>query len=194
MRKDHFAPFEGCGSHRKYLSLISHPHLSRPLAIHPPIPMSRYLCRAGLAIASAVTLSAAATRGASDPSSVGLLSPAAYRATPGHLALARAHPSLGANLDALLTPEAFLLNAAHALAVATLRIRPVSTESICLFRRGGRGWAQRAWPFQFALVLHDTVDACFEDALNALACLVAECPSDPRPRLAAAEGRESGWQ
>ncbi|CAN6203565.1 unnamed protein product [Urochloa humidicola] len=152
--------------------------------------MSRYLRRAALAAA----LSAAAMRSASgDDRSADFPPPPAYRAAPGHLGLAaRAHPSLV--LSALLTPEFFLLDAAHALAAAGLRAGPVvSAEAVRQFRRDGRLAAavaadgpEEARGWRFAVALHNAEEGRFDDALGELARLAAERPSEARPRLAAA--------
>ncbi|CAL5089725.1 unnamed protein product [Urochloa decumbens] len=153
--------------------------------------MSRYLRRAALATAAAAALSAAAMRSASDDPTAGRLPPPpAYCAAPGHLGLARAHPSLAA----LLTPESFLLDAAHALAAAALRAGPVvSAEAVRQFRRDGRLEAaiaadgpEEAPRWRLAVALHDAEEGRFDDALGELARLAAERPSDARPRLAAA--------
>nr|CAB3456249.1 unnamed protein product [Digitaria exilis] len=161
--------------------------------------MSRNLRRAALAASSAAAaLAAAAMPSASSPgSNASLLSSSAYRAAPGHLGLARAHPSLGRDLAALLTPEAFLLDATHALAAAALCARPLPGDKLRLMRRVPRGAAvvaehlaelrpESSWDLRLRMALAHAEDGRFDDALHALARLAAERPSDPGARLSAA--------
>ncbi|KAF8690626.1 hypothetical protein HU200_040997 [Digitaria exilis] len=160
--------------------------------------MSRNLRRAVLAASAAAALAAAWMPSASSPgSNASLLSSSAYRAAPGHLGLARAHPSLGRDLAALLTPDAFLLDATHALAAAALCARPFPGENLRLMRRDPRGAAvvaehlaelrpESAWDLRLRLPLAHAEDGRFDDALQARARLAAERPSDPGARLSAA--------
>ncbi|TVU39719.1 hypothetical protein EJB05_13157, partial [Eragrostis curvula] len=147
--------------------------------------MSRYLRRAAVAAAAAVALSAAAVGDASDrslSSSFGLLSSSpAHAAATGHLGLTRSHPDLR-GLDALLTSKAFLLDATHALACAALRDQPLSGEDIRVFCHGD--FASKL--IAKAEAEHGADEGRFDDALDALALIAAERPSDPRPRLSAA--------
>ncbi|KAF8731714.1 hypothetical protein HU200_015645 [Digitaria exilis] len=154
------------------------------------------------AAASAAALSAAAMRSASKPSSdadacyASLLSSPAYRAAPGHLGLARSHPSLLGrdDLAALLTPEAFLLDATHALAAAALCARQISGEWLRQMRCDpgraaefmDRVGPDVVWSYRVGRALYDAKDGRFDDALDAFARLAAERPCDPGPPLTAA--------
>ncbi|TVU33937.1 hypothetical protein EJB05_15753, partial [Eragrostis curvula] len=81
--------------------------------------MSRLLDRAALSVAAA--LGSAYRTG---PFS-GLFLASASPSAAGHLGLVRTRPAL-LDLNRLLTPEAFLLDATHALGAAALRHKPFS--------------------------------------------------------------------
>ncbi|TVU39726.1 hypothetical protein EJB05_13164, partial [Eragrostis curvula] len=160
--------------------------------------MSRYLRRAAVAAAAAVALSAAAMGGASDrslSSSFSLLSSSPAHA-PGHLSLARNHPELR-GLDALLTSKSFLLDATHALSAAALRSQPLSRQVVAKLRledvakafladMESKEGPDKALRLRIQVALVAAEDGRFDDALDALALIAAERPSDPRPRLSAA--------
>jgi tetratricopeptide (TPR) repeat protein len=115
--------------------------------------------------------------------------PPAYTTAPGHLGLARDRRVLGG----LLTPEALFLDATHALAAGALSTKPFSGEMIRQLRDDARdiiaeepdGKAEEVRELRLDLALVDAEDGRFEDALDALARLAAERPSDPRPRICA---------
>jgi tetratricopeptide (TPR) repeat protein len=156
--------------------------------------MSRLLRRAALATTAAAAV-AAAMRDPSQPQPFTgrFLGPSsAYDAAKGHLGLARAHQKGLPELNALLTPEAFLLDSAHALGAGAIRFSPLSGEQgrVMLddareaIESGGEVEATQELRLKMALVYAE--DGRFEDALDDLARLAAERQSDPRPRLCAA--------
>ncbi|CAL4949416.1 unnamed protein product [Urochloa decumbens] len=111
---------------------------------------------------------------ASDPRPFsGLFLASASPPAAGHLGLTRARPGLR-DLDALLTREALLLDATHALVAAALRYKPHSgrvTQRVPEALRPG-GPEER---ILFALV--DAEDGRFDDALDALARIATGSPS-----------------
>nr|TKW14773.1 hypothetical protein SEVIR_5G188800v2 [Setaria viridis] len=96
----------------------------------------------------------------------GLLPAFSILSARGHLSLTRARPGLR-KLNALLTPEAFLLDAAHALGTAALRHRPISGRLTRMFRDLA--------PKLIAKSSVEDADRA-EAALNALAQIAAESP------------------
>ena len=161
--------------------------------------MSPLFRRATLGTAAVATLATTSARYSSVPRrplpSIFFGSPwtAAYDTAPGHLGLARAHRGLG-ELNSLLTPEALFLDATRALASGALSHKPFSGEMICQFHDKVRGIiakegsgrkAEVARELRLNLAIVDAEDGRFDDALDALARLAAERPSDPRPRICA---------
>ncbi|CAL4956349.1 unnamed protein product [Urochloa decumbens] len=111
---------------------------------------------------------------ASDPRPFsGLFLASASPPAAGHLGLTRARPGLR-DLDALLTREALLLDATHALVAAALRYKPHSGRVIQRVPEALRpgGPEER---ILFALV--DAEDGRFDDALDALARIATGSPS-----------------
>jgi len=106
----------------------------------------------------------------------------AFAAPPaaGHVVLARARPGLGS----LLTPEALLLDATHALGAAELRALPQTGRAnrvlhdvvapADLAKAEALGDASAAAVHRILIVLSDVEDGRFDDALPALARLAAE--------------------
>ncbi|CAM0904939.1 unnamed protein product [Alopecurus aequalis] len=160
--------------------------------------MSPLLRRATLATAAVATLYTMSARYSSYPrrplpSIFGSSSPSTYDTAPGHLGLARTHRGLS-ELNSLLTPEALFLDATHALASGALGHKPFSGEMIRQLRDEVRGLiakegsgskAEEVQEFVLNLALVDAEDGRFDDALDALARLAEERPSDPRPRICA---------
>ncbi|KAL6608053.1 hypothetical protein ACP70R_041116 [Stipagrostis hirtigluma subsp. patula] len=163
--------------------------------------MSRLLRRAALAAAAAGGLSSAASWNASAP--FGPLRVSASASSPskrdpndatGHLALVRAHPGLR-ELNAMLTPAAFLVDATHALLAGALRRTPLCPGEL----RDGRDFLsakilsaesdgdedQAVWA-RMDMALLDARDGRLEDALAELARVAAERPGHVPPRVYAA--------
>ncbi|KAL6608052.1 hypothetical protein ACP70R_041115 [Stipagrostis hirtigluma subsp. patula] len=164
--------------------------------------MSRFLRHAALAAAAAVGLSSAASWNASarpfgplqlsaSPSSPSELDP---NAATGHLALVRAHPGLR-ELNAMLTPAAFLVDATHALLAGALRRAPFYAGSVRYSRHvlsakilsaESDGDADQAAGFRIDMAILDARDCRLEDALAELARVAAERPGHGTPRVYAA--------
>ena len=110
----------------------------------------------------------------------GLFLASAAPPAAGHVGLARARPGLGS----LLTPEALLLDATHALGAAELRALPQTGRAnrvlhdvvapADLAKAEALGDARAAAVHRFLIVLSDVEDGRFDDALPALARLAAE--------------------
>ncbi|GJN12931.1 hypothetical protein PR202_ga31258 [Eleusine coracana subsp. coracana] len=110
---------------------------------------------------------------------------------PGHLGLVRARPALR-DLNALLAPESFLLDATHAVGATALRIRPFTGRVARLLRdvtgpqiiaeAEAQGDAEDAEFEHIFMALVDAKDGRLEDALARLA---TERPGT-RSRLVAA--------
>ncbi|CAO2179672.1 unnamed protein product [Urochloa humidicola] len=102
----------------------------------------------------------------------------------GHLGLARERPGLR-DLDRLLTPEALLLDATHALGAAALRNQPQSGRAnrllhdlvapMKLARAEAAGNAMAAVVQRVLMALLDVEDGRFPDALHALERHAAHC-------------------
>ncbi|XP_062208450.1 uncharacterized protein LOC133909940 [Phragmites australis] len=166
--------------------------------------MSRFLRRAALASAAAGGLSSAVSWNFSFPfaplrlSAFPSSSPSAHdpNAATGHIALVRAHPGLR-ELNAMLSPAAFLVDATQALLAGALRCAPIYpgtlrqardflTAQILSAESEGDAAAQQAASARINIALLDARDGRLEDALDALARLAAERPGDTAPRLYAA--------
>nr|TKW14775.1 hypothetical protein SEVIR_5G189000v2 [Setaria viridis] len=116
----------------------------------------------------------------------GLFLASASPPAAGHVGLVRARPGLGR----MLTPEALLLDATHALGAAELRDLPHTGRAnrelhdvitpADLARAEARGDAKAATVHRLLIVLLDVEDGLFDDALPALARLAGESYS---PRL-----------
>ncbi|CAO2177127.1 unnamed protein product [Urochloa humidicola] len=124
----------------------------------------------------------------------GLFLASAPPSTSGHLALVRSHPGL-LDLNSHFTPEAFLLDATHALGAAALRFQPFLGWKLRTLRdmapelhaaAAAVGDDEGAKVGRQFMALLDAEDGRFEDALDALARLAEERPYRPGPRLAAA--------
>lgn len=136
----------------------------------PGPTMSRFLRRAAIAAALGGILYAAAAT--------------------GHLALVRAHPELR-DLNALLTPRSFLIDATQAFLAAALRFVPSLPAELRLLRATvsskilsaeAKGDAEAANDGRLQLAAHDARDGRLEDALAAF----AQQPNDPVSPLMAA--------
>ncbi|CAO2203653.1 unnamed protein product [Urochloa humidicola] len=109
----------------------------------------------------------------------------------GHLGLLHSRPAL-LDLNSLFSPEAFLLDATHALGAATLRFQPFLGGNLRTLRdmapqlQAAAGDDEGAKVGRQFMALLDAEDGRFEDALDALARLAEERPYRPGPRLAAA--------
>ncbi|CAO2183817.1 unnamed protein product [Urochloa humidicola] len=124
----------------------------------------------------------------------GLFLASAPPSTSGHLALVRSHSNL-LDLNSHFTPEAFLLDATHALGAAALRFQPFLGGKLRTLRdiapklhaaAAAAGDDEGAKVGRQFMALLDADDGRFEDALDALARLAEERPYRPGPRLAAA--------
>ncbi|TVU33939.1 hypothetical protein EJB05_15755, partial [Eragrostis curvula] len=167
---------------------------SRDLTTHPPlrlqvqetVAMSRFLRRAAAAVAAALWTSYRprpfsgiflASTGPSAAGHLGLFFLFFERfgcyGEPGHLGLVRARPGLR-ELNALLAPEALLLDATHTLVAAALRLGPAAADTVVVASR------------RLTETIVDAADGRFDDALGALTRIAAEHPEDPAPRLQAA--------
>ncbi|CAL4949410.1 unnamed protein product [Urochloa decumbens] len=112
----------------------------------------------------------------------------------GHLGLVRSRPAL-LDLNSLFIPEAFLLDATHALGAAALRFQPFLGGNLRALRdmapqlqaaAAAAGDNEGAKVGRQFMALLDAEDGRFEDALDTLARLAEERPYRPGPRLAAA--------
>lgn len=164
--------------------------------------MSRFLLPAALAGAAAGGLFSAVSWGLSSPLPLSA-SPSSSPSTPvvpavatGHLALVRAHPGLR-ELNAMLTPASFFVDATQVLLVGALRYEPIHPATL----RYGRdfftsqilfaesvGHADAAAVHQtvnarIQLALLDARDGRFEDALYTMAHVAAEPTGNTASRL-----------
>ncbi|KAL6615223.1 hypothetical protein ACP70R_037493 [Stipagrostis hirtigluma subsp. patula] len=148
--------------------------------------MSRFLRAAGLAVSRAMGH-------ASNPRPFsGLFLASDVPSGAGQLGLIRARPGLR-DLNALLTPEAFLFDATHVLGAAALRVRPYTGGTVHQFRDiitpAAVAWAEAQGDADLAelqrvlMALVDAGDGRFEDALARLA---AERPDRHASRLCTA--------
>ncbi|KAF8730417.1 hypothetical protein HU200_016994 [Digitaria exilis] len=169
--------------------------------------MSRFLSPAALAGAAAGAFFSSVSWGFSSllPLSA---SPSSSPSTPvvpavatGHLALARAHPGLR-ELNAMLTPASFFVDATQALLSCALRVQPIHPATLpyardfftsqILFAESvghadaGAAAANQAVNARIQLALLDARDGRFEDALYAMARLAAEPTGNTASRLYAA--------
>ncbi|KAL6607977.1 hypothetical protein ACP70R_041040 [Stipagrostis hirtigluma subsp. patula] len=152
--------------------------------------MSRFLRRAALAASRAMGH-------ASNPRPFsGLFLASSFPSSAGgHLGLVRARPALR-DLNALLTPEAFLLDATNTLGAAALRVLPAGAGARHardvfgpkkIAEAEAQGDACHADALRMFIALDDVEDGRFQDALNALARLAAEgCGARCSSRLCAA--------
>ncbi|CAO2203650.1 unnamed protein product [Urochloa humidicola] len=122
----------------------------------------------------------------------GLFLASAPSSSSGHLGLVRSHPSL-LDLNSQFTPEAFVLDATHALGAAALRFQPFLGGKLRALRdmapqlqaaAVAAGDDEGAKVGRQFIALLDAEDGRFEDALDALARLAGERPYRPGPRLA----------
>ncbi|CAL4956360.1 unnamed protein product [Urochloa decumbens] len=166
--------------------------------------MSRFFRRAALAAAAAGGLTTAVVSWSLSSPLPLAASPACSPTTPaaaaatGHLALVRAHPGLG-ELGAMLTPASFLVDATQALLAGALRCTPFYPETL----RQGRAYLaaqiglsaelegdavseEEAASHRIHMALLDARDGDLAGALDAVAHLAAERPSDTTARLYAA--------
>ncbi|RCV25703.1 hypothetical protein SEVIR_5G188000v4 [Setaria viridis] len=166
--------------------------------------MSHFLRPAAVAAAAAGSLFSAVSCSPSSPLPLSA-SPSSSPTTPvgpaeatGHLALVRAHPGLR-ELNAMLTPASFLVDATQALLAGALRCAPfypgtlrqgrdflnaqiLSAESEC----HGDAAAGQVVPARIQVALLDARDGRLEDALDAMARLAAEHSGNTTARLYAA--------
>ncbi|KAK3160952.1 hypothetical protein QOZ80_1BG0069230 [Eleusine coracana subsp. coracana] len=160
--------------------------------------MSRFLRHAALAAAAAGGLSSVVSWTTSFPVPLfGFASASPSSPTPSpvatsaHLALVRAHPGLH-ELNAMLTPGAFLLDATQALLAAALRHAPFYPGTL----RGGRDFLaaqilaadkdddeELEASARINMAILDARDGDLEYALEALARIAAERPGLDSPRL-----------
>jgi len=112
-----------------------------------------------------------------------------------HLGLVRSRPGLLLDLNSLFTPEAFLLDATHALAAAALREQPFLGWRARTLREmapklqaaaAAAGDHEGVKVERQFMALLDAEEGRFEDALDTLVRLAEERPYHPGPRLAAA--------
>ncbi|TVU33946.1 hypothetical protein EJB05_15762, partial [Eragrostis curvula] len=150
--------------------------------------MSRLLDRAALSVAAA--LGSAYRPG---PFS-GLFLASASPSAAGHLGLVRARPAL-LDLNRLLTPEAFLLDATHALGAAALRHKPFSGNHGRMLRsiapgmraeEEARGDVVASVIGRVFMALLDAEDGRLGEALDALQRLAMDRPTFAGPRICVA--------
>ncbi|NP_001136574.1 hypothetical protein Zm00014a_004354 [Zea mays] len=162
--------------------------------------MSRFFRGAALTAAAAVAgLSSAFSRSLISPLPLAASpsSPSTLIAASGHLALVRAHPGLR-ELDAMLTPASFLVDATQAFLIVALRCPPIFPETI---RRSPESLAEQilsaeseghtameeaALKARTIMALMDAREGRLDDALDAIVLLAAERPGDTTLRLYAA--------
>ncbi|KAL6615221.1 hypothetical protein ACP70R_037491 [Stipagrostis hirtigluma subsp. patula] len=139
--------------------------------------MSRFLRRAALAASRAMGH-------ASDPRPFsGLFLASSFPSSAGgDVGLVRARPALR-DLNALLTPEAFLLDATNTLGAAALRVLPAGAGARHardvfgpkkIAEAEAQGDACHADALRMLIALEDVEDGRFQDVLSALARLAAE--------------------
>ncbi|KAG8051742.1 hypothetical protein GUJ93_ZPchr0001g31600 [Zizania palustris] len=143
--------------------------------------MFRYLPFAALAAAAGTPFAAAAWTRYERPNPLPASSPSA---ATGHLALVRAHPGLR-DLNALLTPGTFLVDATHALLACVLRGVPfhpwlvrkdIDFFSAEMRSAESKGDVEQVALYRLQLALRYARDGRQEDALNAFAQVAAEHP------------------
>ncbi|CAM0947619.1 unnamed protein product [Alopecurus aequalis] len=163
--------------------------------------MSRFLRRAAFTAAVGGVLYAATKGSPSEPLPRPGPSPssspsttAAAAAATGHLALVRAHPDLR-DLNALLTPRSFLIDATHALLASALRCPPysprvlrhrqdaLSSQILSAEAKGDAGEASQA---RIQLALLEVRDGRLDDALETCARVAAQEPDNVLARRVAA--------
>ncbi|CAM0947618.1 unnamed protein product [Alopecurus aequalis] len=158
--------------------------------------MSRFLRRAAFTAAAGGVLYAAAKGIHSGPSprSGPSSSSSPSTAATGHLALVRAHPDLR-DLNALLTPRSFLIDATQALLASVLRCTPcrplllrqrLDAVSSQILSAEAKGDAWEANQARLKLALYEARDGRLEDALGDCARVAAEEPNNVIARLIAA--------
>ncbi|KAL5228447.1 hypothetical protein ABZP36_016712 [Zizania latifolia] len=152
--------------------------------------MFRYLPFAALAAAAGGPFAAAAWTRYERPNP---LPASSTSAATGHLALVRAHPGLR-DLNALLTPGTFLVDATHAFLACALRGVPfhprlvrkdIDFFSAEMRSAESKGDVENAVSCRLELALRYTRDGRQEDALNAFAQVAAQHPgyADGAPRI-----------
>ncbi|KAK3164469.1 hypothetical protein QOZ80_1AG0019090 [Eleusine coracana subsp. coracana] len=120
----------------------------------------------------------------------GLYLASAFPSAAGHLGFVRARPGL-ADLKPLLTPEAFLFDATHALGAAALRIGPISNayrDDVAkrISEDEAKGDMYGVEIRRLVMDLIDLEDGRFEDALEAYSGLAAKDHGSDAARLSAA--------
>ncbi|KAL6608056.1 hypothetical protein ACP70R_041119 [Stipagrostis hirtigluma subsp. patula] len=124
----------------------------------------------------------------------GVLLASSLPSAAGHLGLVRARPGLR-DLNALLNPEAFLLDATHALGAVALRHQPFSGGVIRQLRgftpqlhaqAEAAGDYETAHASRLFMAMADAEEGRFDDCLGTLALLVGANPGNPFPRICAA--------
>ena len=168
--------------------------------------MSRFLRPAALAAAAAGGIFSAVSWSPSSRLALSA-SPSSSPSTPvgpadatGHIALVRAHPGLR-ELNAMLTPASFLVDATQTLLVGALRIAPFCPGSLRLARDlltaeilsaesesegPGDAAAEQAVLARMHMALLDARDGRLDDALDAMSRLAAEHSGNTLARLYAA--------
>ncbi|CAO2203645.1 unnamed protein product [Urochloa humidicola] len=170
--------------------------------------MSRFLRPAAVAAAAAAAAGGLFSAVSWSPSSPFSLSASPFSApsTPvehpaaatGHLALVRAHPGLR-ELNVMLTPASFLVDATQALLAGSLRCAPFCPGTLRLGREfltaeilsaESKGHADaaagQAVTARIQISLLDARDGRLEDALDTMELLAAEHPGNTTARLYAA--------
>lgn len=163
--------------------------------------MSRFFRSAALAAAAAAGLSSASWKFSSrlpllTSPSTSPSTPVGANAVAGHLALIRAHPSLR-ELNAMLTPASFLVDATQALLAGAVRCAPFYPETvrqvhdqlstqILSAESEDHEAAEQAEVARIPMALLDARDGRLDDAVKAIARLAAERPGDTISRLYAA--------
>jgi hypothetical protein len=168
--------------------------------------MSRFLRPAALAAAAAGGIFSAVSWSPSSRLAL-LASPSSSPSTPvgpadatGHIALVRAHPGLR-ELNAMLTPASFFVDATETLLGTALRIAPFCPESLRLARDlltaeilsaesesegPADAAAEQAVLARMHMALLNARDGRLDDALDAMSRLAAEHSGNTLARLYAA--------
>ncbi|ONM41833.1 hypothetical protein Zm00014a_004350 [Zea mays] len=164
--------------------------------------MSRLFLGAALTAAAAGVLSSATSWKLSSPiplsasPSSSPSAPVGPAAVTGHLALVRAHPAL-LELNAMLTPASFLVDATQALLVCALRCPPVYPEKLRKRRESfnaqilsaesdGHATAERAAMARANIAVIDAREGRLQDARDVMVQLAAERPGNTTLHLFAA--------
>ncbi|CAD6238402.1 unnamed protein product [Miscanthus lutarioriparius] len=164
--------------------------------------MSRFFRGAALTAAAAGGLYSAFSWNLSSPiplsasPSSSPSAPVGPAAVTGHLALVRAHPAL-LELNAMLTPVSFLVDATQALLAGALRCPPIYpktlrhgreffTAQILSAESDGHSTAEQAASARANMAFLDAREGRLEGARDAIVRLAAERPGDTTLRLFAA--------